>query len=495
MASVYELTIAGVAKDFQPSNFSISRSQNAIGTFTFDILSLDGTYRPALRDKVIYKEDGVRKFTGYIDTPGEAGLGGKGVTPIITTCTAVDLNVLIDRRAINLDIPAGTLKSVLLVLAPYLSIYGLSLDPAQVDGPLLERQHYYFTTLKRAFELLYEQTDYVVEIDDDEVWRMKLPVGTPAPISITEANGKAEGDIEVEDTDDDYANRILILGGAGLLGVTEDFVADGSTDTITLNYTLAISAGYVSYGGNNETLGPVGDTDAPTWEWQTTGGTTTIRRVDGNPTGAVQIPYTAHFPKLVVAGDDPPLWTYPTLVERILYYPDVFSHVVLQKLADKMVARTSLNRKRVTLRTREENLKPGMTITLTFPKRNVSGTYTITDIHTSRSNGNRLIREITFLEGDTFLGESWEKDVASWGKDMNAAGGQAVMTAGTGTPSLLTVGPEKAVQYAKNAMLKGSPKFTYDDATQVLMVGEGNSVNTADPFHIFIFGEGCSVED
>jgi hypothetical protein len=488
MPSVYVLTIGGVTKYLLRDSLRINESANRPGTCSFDILSDDDSGVPSLDDETILTENGTRIFGGLIDAAPYKTLGSHG--DIVTRCSAVDFNTLIDRRVLNITAPPGSLESVLLLLEPYTANFGVTLDGAQVTGPTLLEQHFYFTTLRRAYQLLSDQTDYVVEIDYNKSLRMKLPSATACPFNVTTAN--VIGEPTVTPTREDYANRIIILGGSGQKPVTESFTADGSTDSIDLNYTLAVAGGVVLYEGVYETLGT-----GATWEHSTTGGVTTITRTAGNPTGAVSLDYVAHFPKLTYADSDP-IWDADELVERILTYPDVFDVEVLQELADKWVARTSLERKRVVYATLEQGAHPGQTQTITLPTLGLSGTFTITDVSITILGGNQLMRTVTALEGDTYLANSWQDDVATWGKSRSAAsasGGVTTMTAGTVSAPAAAAPPLKAVQFNRSGAFGGKASFIFHEDENSVVIGDGSTITAAGFDSCFIAGQNCHITD
>ena len=56
---------------------------------------------------------------------------------IVTQVTAADYNIYADRRFIFEEFAGGTLKQFLQFVSTYLTGYGVTLDPGQVDGPTL----------------------------------------------------------------------------------------------------------------------------------------------------------------------------------------------------------------------------------------------------------------------------------------------------------------------------------------------------------------------
>ena len=204
----YVLTIAGVPKAIQPG-WDFSPTANGRALFRFKVKSLDGTYRPALDEEVTFSEDGTPIFGGFIVAPSEAGIGDIGWTKIVTTVQAQDYNVLPSRRVVNETIPAGTLKDALIVLVTYLT--GVTLDPAQIDGPSLGELIWADVNLEDVLNQLSTLTGgYIWEITPAKELRMFPPGTVTAPFDITSANRYALGDVTVEPQRKQYANRVIV---------------------------------------------------------------------------------------------------------------------------------------------------------------------------------------------------------------------------------------------------------------------------------------------
>lgn len=158
-----------------------------------------------------------RIFGGNVTTPIESGINGLPITPINTRIEASDFNSLIDRRYITASIPAGTLKAALLVVEPYLTTYGVSLDPAQVDGPSLPALEYGQVRAADVMTELATLSGYLWEIDYDKILRMRQPGSTSAPFTITAGDGNTVGDVTVAPTRRGagtvYANRVIVVAG------------------------------------------------------------------------------------------------------------------------------------------------------------------------------------------------------------------------------------------------------------------------------------------
>jgi hypothetical protein len=160
---------------------------------------------------------GPRIFGGVIQTPDERGEDDWGGPPILTRISAIDFNALVDRRYITATIPAGTLKAALLVVEPYLTTYGVTLDPGQAPGPNLPELVYSRAKAGDVFTELATLSGYVWEIDYYKVLRMFAPGTVSAPFNITTGDGHAIGDITTVTSRASagmvYANRVIVQAG------------------------------------------------------------------------------------------------------------------------------------------------------------------------------------------------------------------------------------------------------------------------------------------
>lgn len=170
------------------------------------------TYRPSLDEEVIFMEDGEVLFGGLIEGLSEAGVGDVGLEKIVTTVIARDFNTLATRRYFSGTIPAGTLRDALEDVVAYIP-GGVVLDPAQVAGPSLTGMHFDDVKVDEVLNYLTTLTGYIWEITPNKLLRMYIPGTLTAPFNITVPNSKAIGDVTVEPTRQDYANRVIVRTG------------------------------------------------------------------------------------------------------------------------------------------------------------------------------------------------------------------------------------------------------------------------------------------
>lgn len=161
---------------------------------------------------------GRRIFGGLIQKTSERGANDASmVSPVEIRIEASDFNGLVDRRYITVSIPAGMLKAALLVVEPYLTTYGVALDPTQVNGPNLPALEYTRAKAGDVFTELATLSGYVREIDYHKVLRMYAPGTRAASFNLATGDGHAIGDVTVDLARASggmvYANRIIVQAG------------------------------------------------------------------------------------------------------------------------------------------------------------------------------------------------------------------------------------------------------------------------------------------
>lgn len=382
--------------------WSISEQLNERGTMRFGVKSMDASYRPGLREVIDFRRFSIHFFAGHIHHTDEGALARVpyGVVPIETQCGATDFSALPDRRQVAITLPAGTLKSMLEIVQPYLAIYGVTLDPAQVNGPSLDALEFQLGSLKAVLDRLSVVSEYAWNINYDKVLSMFAPGAEAAPFDIEDGDARVQGDVLVSPTTVDYANRIVVRAGTGTQDVSDPVgTGDGIEDTFELNYNVATLYGYVTNDVTNETLRVVGDPDAATWEYNPA--TNSITRLSGAPANgnAITIPYNAQFPFDVVAEDVPAQDGGANLFERTIIEDKVFDVVTAQALANGYLVRSLVQPREIRYRTRLHGLHPGMQQQIQVTGRNVGGSCLITNVEISPEGSAVINYDVTAVEG------------------------------------------------------------------------------------------------
>jgi hypothetical protein len=501
------LTIDGVQKYYRVGSLRISATNNGRKTASFDVRSNDGSYRPDRDEEVIITENGTRIFGGLVDKVTESStIGDKwgSYAAISTRVSAVDFNHYPERRYVNETLASGSLKSVLTTLvATYLSDYGVTLHGSQATGPAIPETICLWRPLTEVLNELSVVTGkygepYVWKVDDFKVLRMAQPSSAAAPFNITAGDKLVIGDVTVEQTRDQYANRIIIkVPGKSELEHVETFTGDGSTTSFTpsTGWSVLKTYGYIAVDGTNfETMGPTGDPDNPTWEIDSSG---TITRIDGAPNDGsiVTFRFDGEYSGEAVAEDSGEI-SANGLWERVVLVEEVPPGETAQTLAEGYLAQALDTPKVIRYKTFEAGLAPQQTQTVTLAGRNLSAvSAVVTDVNiTDHGPHGRLIRSVTLTSG-TNPKDGWREIYKLWSGDK--AGGAALTpatTTGTGFPvsGSGAAPPLRSNQFNRNNVLGGHADWLfYEEYTTATLGTSHVAAGTAN----MLIGRGHRVMD
>jgi hypothetical protein len=523
------LTIATVDKlSLMQPEWEIVETLNGRNTFTFRILSLDGSYRPA-GGAVVEFEHGSIEFNGTIHSVDEEGLGGLGVTPIISTVHCVDYNELPDRRQVEVTIPGGsTLKQALQQLVEYLSDYGVTLWVSQVNGPTFaEDVVFQMGTLTGCFDKLALMssslgTSYAWDIGYDKVLRM-FEVGTDAAPTPLPGNDFVVDDIKVTPVDmSAYANVVRVRFTSEAVSAWAFLEATGTfsnTETITVAKTYTLQTVLTNTDGNVLIGASAAATLANLVAAITLGagaGTTYAAATTANPsvTASVQSATLMRVRALTAGaggnaiactetaanaawitegggavatlqfGADEALsqsvtaTTSPAAAdvrERTYDHPEVQHQETAQALADGYLTRDSVLPKTTRYRANHNaaGTHPGQTQTFVQPKRNLSSTHLITEVRIT-PEGSLVWYDITMVSTSTVAPAHPLEMYRHWGRGGSGSGsGQqtATTTAAAGVSASLG-GAVNTIPYNVAASRLGtSSGMTFDGSVFSLASG------------------------
>jgi len=411
---------------------------------------------------------GRRIFGGEIQTAHEHGAGGFGIVPIVTEISAIDFNALVDRRYVTTTIAAGTLKQALQALDDYLTPYGVTLDPDQVNGPSLDELRYDSTPLADVFANLETVTGYVRDISYYKVLRMWLPGGggEAAPFNLAADDGHTIGDVEVDTSRSaagrQYANRVFLKFSAAAtrayayLGTTGNF-SNGETVTVgsqTYTFTdpfvdasgnlalgasadesLAIVVAAIVAGGNGVNVGtgtPVNSAASAYLHssglvkaFANTAGAagnsiacteTCANAAWGTEGGGAVDTFRLGLDQALtntVQADDPGEQAAHGLWEIVIQAPEVFDYTAAQTLADAYLTQHTARPQTVIYTTRDTGLRCGQTQTILLAARDIDASFLLTEIN-AWVEETVLKRTVTAVEGTAFLG-NWRQVYQQWG--------------------------------------------------------------------------------
>lgn len=428
MAATYRAVINGVDRadtHVLLDGFKINEVTNGINTLVCEVGSEDASFRPVKRQTIeIYEDDGTSPerliFGGTIRMVRERGWGeiADGINGIIQAVSADSYKTLASRRFVTASYPSQSLEATFTsVVNTYLAAYSVTVDPAQATGPTLEAMEFEVVRVDDVFNFLATLTakygaPFIWTIGYDKVAGMYQTGTVAAPWNLLESDFATTyshvGDIEVEPTDESYANKIILVWGSGTVIAVDDdtFVGDGITTTFTLSFQLvgpgipqtstAVGWGYVTRAGIFfETLGDLGT--GAMWEYDPVANT--ITRTIGAPAlgEVITIDYHGESKGTVIAQDAGEIASFGLWEDKILA-PEIENATLAQTVADAELQRRIVTGRIVRFRTaRLPAPVPGETITITVPKRNISGAFTVTDVATENYPGdvNTLIRTVT----------------------------------------------------------------------------------------------------
>lgn len=203
-------------------DWELVKPQNGPWRLTCQAWSDSIATSPELDDTITIHRDGILVFSGTVSSVRYGGIRGHGTDAVIAEINALDWNAIPARRVIpSLVLPPGTLRAALQAIVPYVD--DVTLDPGQVDGPALPALTFSYATVQHILDQLTTATGYVWRVNLFKVLQMFLPGTVPAPFVLTESTMGlyTEGDLTVEPTRADYANRVFVLG-TGVTGLAED---------------------------------------------------------------------------------------------------------------------------------------------------------------------------------------------------------------------------------------------------------------------------------
>lgn len=462
--ATYVITIGGSTKVFQSESLSISATANGVDTLSGEVYSANASYRPALDDEIIVTEDAVRIFGGTITGVTEVGFGGVGLTAIVNRISASDFNGIALRRYVNETLAAGTLKSMLTTLvANYLTSYGVTLHASQANGATLAAATFEYRRVDEVLNDLAAATGWVWEIDYSKVLRMKAPGADAAPFDCIENDGNAIGDIEIEYSRVESANRVLVIVGSdSVVEKTETFTATSGQTSFPLTYPLNQGStdpyrniiGTITRNGSNyETVGSSGAT------WTYDYATNAVVRSSGVTLGqTVAVHYQAKFPITVTAEDSGDIATHG-VTEVIVVRSDLFDKTQAQALADGLLVTRTPVARRVTYQTQQLGLSVGMAQTITASARGLNDACLITDIRTVNARGNAVWRYVTAEVGAQFTG-SWRDTYKAW------SGGGSGGSSGAAASLQVTSPAERLIGWSTDETTRSL--YPDDDAVRTL---------------------------
>jgi hypothetical protein len=433
------ITIAGTDRTAAVRRSSLRIDKDdAVETASFTTFSRDLTssaYRPALGDTVRITQDSALLFGGTIDEVRDRASDGLNHGATEVECRATGYHVLPQRVLVTAtyDAGEGAYKVYADLCALLTTYYGVTNVGATTGGLTLPALTWDHVTVAEALQQLNTitaglGTPYAWRINGDKNFAAGLLGAESAP-TFTAANAT------VIRTFGWQASQAMTLtrawakvgqSGTGVWNRAQTWTGDGSRVNFYLDCAPGIAPTEVTEDGT-----PVSVPSA-TWTYDST----RVRLVRSSALGSgvtLQAIYPVYYPAYCRAEDESAIDS-GDLTEAIYSYPDVIDLDQGVALAAGHLAQQASSPKRVRLQTREVNVYPMCTSTVTFTDRLISGSYltrrvSISDLGVTGTASEGLLYDVELWQ-TTSLGGSW----LDWWRQRvpPMTGGAAVITTGSG---------------------------------------------------------------
>ena len=502
---IYTLEIDGVVREVARGSLRLMRLMNFRKTLEAIINSRDGSYIPPEGGEARLIENGITIFLGSIQRASVAGLAGQPLAPLATRIDCVDSNGIADARYLNATIPAGTVKQQLqFIIATWLGAYGVTLDPAQDDGPSIPALAYTYRSNRRCSDGL---TD-IAKLARGRVWKINdalqlsalEPASLPSPFGLVEGDENIIGDFTVDVTSEGYANRVIIAGnGSEVIGQKDTFAGNGvqTVFVLTLKNVPAVPGDPVPVGGvvwySDGVNAPVGETmglASATWIYDPVANTLTDQG-DAGPvivTGYRSFPIASGtsiweiyngIPEALATADDLLEQAGPKGVRELLITSDLSDPAALQALADATLAEHIVIPESGHYETESVGLDAGQVQSANLPSRGAVGSFLLTEIEThdeieavNEDESPRLRHRVTAVE--VLTGSPSASDQPSltadlyklWSEDKTNGSPPVV----TGEAGLGPAPPDTAVQFNDAGVFGGNAQFIWEKTVKRMTI-------------------------
>lgn len=228
--SRFNVTIDGDDVEIAVGSLSILETLNGRNELSCTVRSIDDDLRTDQGQEILAYDEADLVFAGNVDHPSELAIDNQLVDPFETQVHAPDFNALAERRTVlNGGFPAGfLLKAAATSLVGFLAPYGVTLHPDQADGPALPLLVFDEKRVDAWFNELSDATGWPWNIDYLKRLRFFEIGDIAAPFDINDDH--TVGDILVDQSDENYANRIvMVCGPKGFQKrIPQTWIANGS---------------------------------------------------------------------------------------------------------------------------------------------------------------------------------------------------------------------------------------------------------------------------
>lgn len=315
-AGVPEIRINGVIRTEQARAFSLhfeyqlgARGRAEVEVLDWD--SFESAYRPAIDDVVEIRSEERVLFRGPIMNITDQPLGAPGVGTVTKIGAVDEWARASTRRVAKIYAEGTTLRFISAdLIASYLGIYEITLDPAMGPGPALPAITFDGITVEEAFNRL-------VDVSGGWVYRLRpsgvvewFEAGTRTrTFTLSAANENIIGPVTWTKSRTQFANRVCVRYGTGIVGKSQTWSGDGTTVRYKLDYPPIIPVaaadgfiGWVVVNGANQGLA-ADDIFAYPW-WYDSSTQELVSKTAVASGLVISFGYNSQFP-LVICADAP----------------------------------------------------------------------------------------------------------------------------------------------------------------------------------------------
>lgn len=422
----------------------------------FKLRVKDGdSYRPSVRDQVEFTDDSEIIFGGVVFNVTETDVINYKHRDL--SVDAVGYEVFADNVLFNGVVSAGDLKDQLAEVVANLAPHGITIDSFMASGPAMDALPLPFTTIRGALDQLTTVSGWNWKFDTSQHVIMEDPGTVGAPFALDDTNSTLLS-LEHKTSLANYANEVWVrFGGSGTSDVTDGFIGDGVEDTFILHYPVSVVPGTVIENGVTYPLGGVGG-----WTYSPTPTPRVIKSSPPTNGHVITVTFNAEFPGYVFVRNDVEYaakgpWTV------IVDYPDIKEHSQAENAAAGELARRQGVVRRLTARTLEPGLEPGMTVNVTATKRDLSSVNFLID-HVNIQHETRLPNgeHLFSFTVDALEGNQSQRNWQDYFRRMNNATG-----GGSGVAGGVSSGGGSTATTVRGAFWGGSRQFGDDSGNWV----------------------------
>jgi hypothetical protein len=309
---------------------------------------------------------------------------------------------------------------------------------------------------------------------------MYLPSSERAPFDVVEGDRHAVGDVTVEPTRTNYANRVIVqftsmaIAAYAFLSADQNF-ADGETvvvgsKTYTYQATLTDADGHLAIGTSasisintllaaiNLSGGAYAASMTKHSQVYASGGSQAVIQVTAVAAGAsgnsIGVSTTGAHARWYGEGSSPLTalaqgadaaltstaiaentteQTTHGIWEAVVQAATITDYNLALAAGQAELAMRLLVPNKVTYRTRERGVLPGQWQTITLPKRNLNGTFLVTDVNGGNPQENTVEWTVTAIQSFTpGAAPQWRDTYKQWSGSVGGGGGSAINVAGGG---------------------------------------------------------------